>query len=120
MDNETPFSHKRTSATATGITKPEGARNSAFDNGTTKPKRTATRLPRLDIDTLVIKTGEPLPPLQYELSPYKRLLEKLQPGQSVEMSPGHAKSLVSCAKKSGIKLAIRQLDATTAGIWRLS
>jgi hypothetical protein len=43
----------------------------------------------------------------------------MQPGDSVELSKRHAYSFVSCAKKHGIKVAVRRLSDEVTAVWRL-
>lgn len=69
-----------------------------------------------------VKKDRPIPPRVRgigAISPYKVLLDRLQPGESVDLPKAAAKSLMGAAKKAGIKIECRQLDDATTGIWRL-
>lgn len=50
---------------------------------------------------------------------YGRLLAQMKPGDSVELLDVHAKSLIACAKKKGVKVIYRTLGQGMAGVWRL-
>ena len=98
-------------------------RNSAFD--VAKPKRKRVPLPPFDPDAIEIRTGVPVPPPLNHMSArlgssYLRLIERIPPGGMVELDTPRAKSLMSCAKKKGIKLTTRLLDVdgTRTGVWR--
>lgn len=80
-----------------------------------KPPRNA-----LDVNAVEIKTSVPLP-LNSRSGPskYQALLQRMPPGSMVELPDKQAGSLVSQAKKSGIRCAMRKLSQTTRGVWRL-
>lgn len=87
-----------------------------------KPKKVWNAAPAFDPLTIEVKTARPIPPMVRgpgAVSPYKVLLNRLQPGQSVDLPKAAAKSLMAAAKKAGIKIACRQLDDATTGIWKL-
>lgn len=87
-----------------------------------KPKKVWNAAPAFDPLKIEVKTDRPIPPMLRgpgAVSPYKVLLDRLQPGQSVDLPKAAAKSLMGVAKKAGIKIACRQLDDVTTGIWKL-
>lgn len=89
---------------------------------TPKPKKAWTAAPAFDPLKIELKAGRPIPPKVRgpgAVSPYKVLLERMQPGQSVDLPKDAAKSLMGVAKKAGIKIECRQLDDATTGVWRL-
>lgn len=87
-----------------------------------KPKR--IKLPPLKVDDLIILDDVPIPPRERGnapgfVSPYKELLGKLKPGQSVVLAEGYAKSMASAAKKLKIPFSVRKLGDGKTGFWRL-
>jgi len=87
-----------------------------------KPKKAWTPAPAFDPLKVEIKKDRPVAPLVRgagAVSPYRVLLDRLQPGDSVDLPKAAAKSLMAVAKKAGIKIACRQLDDATTGVWRL-
>ena len=115
------LNQKRTTAAATGVQKPSGVPSSIFDAGRIaaagRAKKIYKLLPPLDVAAVVIRSGVPMPTTA---SPYRAPLAKMLPGQSVELSAGHAKSLISHAKKAGIKVGMRRLGDDLIGVWRLA
>lgn len=109
---------------ATSIDKPSGASSSVFDmaRAAKPPRKTRTLLPPLDVGSIKIRSGIPIPnPTRAPgTSPYRQLLDKLKPGDSVELDESYAKSLVSAAKKAGIKLAVRRVENGGGDRWRLA
>lgn len=55
-----------------------------------------------------------------DMSAYKALLDRMVKNDSVVLTTHQARSMVSAAKKAGIKVAVRRIDADTSGVWRLS
>lgn len=87
-----------------------------------KPKKAWNAAPSFDPLKIEVKTGRPIPPKVRgpgAVSPYKVLLERMQPGESVDLPKAAAKSLMSVAKKAGVKITCRQLDDATIGVWKL-
>lgn len=81
-----------------------------------KPRAAA---PAFDPLTIELK-ARPLPPaITRAGSLYQALLDRMKPGDSVDLPTSAAKGLVSAAKKSKVKLATRVLNETTTGVWRL-
>jgi hypothetical protein len=88
----------------------------------TKPKKAWNAAPAFDPLKIEVKKDRPMPPMLRgpgSVSPYKVLLDRLKPGESVDLPKAAAKSLMGVAKKSGIKIACRVLDETTTGVWKL-
>ncbi len=89
-------------------------------------RRQRKLLPPFDPHAIEIKTGVPIPlPRNHReaaaKSSYQQLLERLPVGGMVELETTRAKSLLSCAKKLGIKgLTTRLLDdeGQRTGVWR--
>lgn len=95
---------------------------SVFGIAGTAVKKLRVNLPPLDLSALVIRDDVPLPRRNRgndRASPYKELLAKLKPGQSVELGDGYAKPLASAAKKMGVKMSFRKLGDGRTGCWRL-
>lgn len=85
-----------------------------------QPKKTRAAAPAFDPLTIEVKKDRPLPPaITSSASRYQALLDRMQPGYSVDLPTAAAKSLVSAAKKAKVKLATRAIDETTTGVWRL-
>lgn len=90
------------------------------------PKRQRKLLPPFDPKAIEVKTGVPIPlPRNHReasaKSSYQQLLERLPVGGMVELETTRAKSLLSCAKKLGIRgLTTRLLDdeGQRTGVWR--
>lgn len=88
----------------------------------TKPKKAWNAAPAFDPLKIEVKRDRPVPPVLRgpgAVSPYKVLLDRLQPGESVDLPKAAAKSLMGVAKKANIKIACRQLDDETTGVWKL-
>ncbi|GAC1664461.1 MAG: hypothetical protein PVS3B2_00120 [Candidatus Dormibacteraceae bacterium] len=84
------------------------------------PKKPRAAAPAFDPLTIEIVKGRTLPPtITSSASRYQALLERLQPGDSVDLPTAAAKSLVSAAKKAKVKLATRAISETVTGVWRL-
>ena len=117
---DSPIVQRRTSVAETGIQKPAGAARSVFD-AATPPARKRSTVPRFDPLTVEIRKGEPLPALSTAPggSPYKALLNRLQPGDSVVLLERQAKGVMAMANKMGVKVALRRLDAERTGVWRI-
>jgi hypothetical protein len=85
-----------------------------------QPKKPRAAAPAFDPLTIELKKDRPLPPsITSAASRYQALLDRMQPGDSVDLPTAAAKSLVSAAKKAKVKLATRAIDDTTTGVWRL-
>jgi hypothetical protein len=75
----------------------------------------------LDVNTIEVNTGVPLPPnTRSGPSKYAALLQRMPPGSMVELPDKQAGSLASQAKKAGVRCAVRKLSPTTRGVWRLA
>lgn len=85
-----------------------------------QPKKARVAGPAFDPLTIELKKDRALPPnVRGGVSPYKALLERMEPGDSVDLPTAAAKSIVSTAKKLGMKVATRVLSAEVSGVWRL-
>ncbi|HWH75070.1 MAG TPA: hypothetical protein VNV16_12485 [Methylibium sp.] len=114
-------------AAAAAVPTPSGP-TSVFAAGDAakRPRRKRQLLPPFDPHAIPIKTGVPIPaPRNHReasaKSSYQQLLERIPPGGMVEIDTPRAKSLMSCAKKLGIKgLTTRLLDdaGLVTGVWR--
>jgi hypothetical protein len=101
---------------------PPASKDSVMDKPTPPQptKKTRATAPAFDPLTIEVKKDRPLPPVvPGSVSRYKALLERLQPGDSVDLPTTVAKSLVSTAKKLNIKIAVRAISAEVSGVWRL-
>lgn len=73
-----------------------------------------------DPDAIPIEKAIPIPPPKTASGAagrYRRLLERLAPGDSVSLPPTVARGLVSCAKKAGRKVIVRAGADDTARVW---
>lgn len=80
------------------------------------------KVPRklLDLNTIEVKADVPLPTNSRSgPSKYAALLARMPKGSMVELPDKQAGSLVSQAKKAGVRCAVRKLSPTTRGVWRL-
>lgn len=75
----------------------------------------------LDLDSLTIRKGVPMPEMARGVrgSKYKELLDKMQPGDSVVLPTKQAHCLMAASKKLKVKAALRALGDGTAGVWKL-
>lgn len=99
------------------------AASSVFDAG--RKAKAAARPPAFDASAVVIQKNVPKPKSRFEkTSAYQSLVERMEPGDMVEMPLRQAKSLYArCkafakAEPSHPKFSIRTLNETTAGVWR--
>lgn len=119
LDPDPPFRHIVTSAAVTGICKPAGAPVSVFDPVNTSQRHGTVKGP--DLDALEIRRGVPLPHTRCtRADAYRRLLERMEVGDSVVLPKRAAMGLVTHAKERGYRVAYRSLDADNAGVWRLA
>jgi hypothetical protein len=84
-----------------------------------KPKRKPRAA--LDAANVPIKSGVPIPPLAtgpHSTSNAKTLLDRMKPGDCVELNAVHARSVKAYAKKVGIKVVTRKLADERFGVWR--
>lgn len=86
-----------------------------------QPKKPRVAAPAFDPLAIELKKDRALPPNTRGAakSRYLALIERMQPGDSVDMHPIAAKSLISAAKKANVKLATRILSEEVTGVWRL-
>lgn len=86
-----------------------------------KPRQPA--LAALDPAEVPIRRGVPLPPLtggrRSDKAKALRLLERMAPGDMVEVPAVAARSMASAARKAHITVALRKINETTHGVWRL-
>ena len=125
---ETP-TQQRTSVASTGAAKPAGVPASVFEAGSlakaaqaAKPARAARAADPLDPLAVAIKPGVPLPVAArggVAVDRYGQLLDRMKPGDMVELPERQAKSLKSRATKGGHKAAIRRLGPALFGVWLL-
>jgi hypothetical protein len=94
-----------------------------FDAG--RKAKDAARPPAFDVSTVVIKKNVAKPaPRSERGSAYQALVERMEPGDMVELPVRQAKSLYARCKElakadaTGRKFSIRTFNKTTAGIWR--
>ena len=76
---------------------------------------------QIDIDKIAINRGVPVPPPQQgkgAASPYALLLERMKPGDMVELPYRQGYGLISAAKKLKISVTRRTLRVGVLGIWR--
>jgi hypothetical protein len=76
-----------------------------------------------DPEAVSIRAGVPIPPRSSNpvgRSAYLTLLERMKPGDMVELTRQQAASLKARAKESGIRITVRKLGTDVTGIWRLA
>lgn len=76
---------------------------------------------QIDSDKVVINRGVPVPPPQVgkgALSPYALLLQRMKPGDMVELPYRQGYGLISMAKKLKISVTRRTLRVGVLSIWR--
>lgn len=80
-------------------------------------------LAALDPDEVPIRRGVPLPSMaggrRSDKAKALRLLERMAPGDMVEVPAVAARSMASAARKAHITVALRKITDTTHGVWRL-
>lgn len=78
----------------------------------------------LDPSAVVIIKARPVPPaIRGDVgaqSRAKQLLDRMAPGDSVDLAKRYAMSVAACAKKHQIRVAVRKLSEDTYGVWRLA
>jgi hypothetical protein len=87
------------------------------------PHRTRRASAPLDPDAVAIRAGVPIPPRSSNpvgRSVYLTLLERMKPGDMVELTRKQAASLKARAKESGIRITVRRLGEDVTGIWRVA
>jgi hypothetical protein len=120
-DDTRPMTHRRTSVAETGVHRPVGVPSSVFD--VAKPaKRARVTAPAFDPTKIEVKRA-PLPGVRTGLDPaqgvrYQALLDRMKPGDYVELAPILARGLQAYAKKVKVEVALRKLSAEQVGIWR--
>lgn len=131
-EDDAPFIQRTVPATKGGVSLLDAPawsppKETAMDKPATppqvpKPKKAWNAAPTFDPLKIEVKKDRPVPPMLRgpgAISPYKVLLDRLKPGESVDLPKVAAKSLIAVAKKANIKIACRQLDDATTGVWRL-
>ena len=94
------------------------AASSVFDLGR-KAKPALVPRSKLDVDAVTIKRGVPVPPPQVgAASPYAQLLDRMKPGDMVELPYRQGYGLLSMAKKLKITVTRRTLKVGMLSIWR--
>ncbi len=117
----------RSSAGGKPPTLPAGAARSVFDMARApgaapaKPAPQKRKYTVLDLAQVHIKSGVPLPPAAKSstASAFATLLERMKPGEMVELTPSQGKSLRNHAQHAKVKVAVRNLDNGQVGVWRL-
>lgn len=95
---------------------PANSPASVFDAG--KPVRKIAR--GIDLDAIEIKRGIPMPQASTGCrGSADRLLDRMQPGDMVELTKSQATNFANYARKRGIKVSSRKLSNGVVGVWRL-
>lgn len=97
------------------------AASSVFALGRQAKPAPAPRGPRIDIDRVKIFNGVPVPPPTVgkgAASPYATLLERMKPGDMVELPYRQGYGLLSMAKKMKVTVTRRTLSVGMLSIWR--
>jgi hypothetical protein len=102
---------------AAGLTPPPTrAAASVFAMGAAAKPPPSAPLKAGDVE---VRSGVPMPVTTLRDSPYKRLLERMKPGDMVELPSRQAYGLQAAATKLNIKTARRKLSKLNHGIWRV-
>ena len=99
-----------------------GAAASVFAMGAAAKPQRPKRAPRLKADDVVIQRGVAMPPITTgaaAVSPYKLILERMQPGDMVELPVRQGYGFLSMAKALKIGITRRTLDNGNMGLWRV-
>jgi hypothetical protein len=94
--------------------------SSVFELGR-KAKPVPSSRSMIDVDAVAIKRGVPVPPPQVgkgAASPYAKLLERMKPGDMVELPYRQGYGLLSMAKKMKVTVTRRTLTVGMLSIWR--
>ena len=112
-----------TSATDAGAYKPPGVPASVFEAGLLARQAAKPRKPNalIDLASIVIETGVALPDptRRATTQAYDTLLAQLVPGTSTLLPTTQAKTLQIAAKKRGLNVVCRRVDAQRSRVWRL-
>jgi len=113
------ITQRTTSVGQAGVHKPAGAAASVFEAGRmAKPRRVL-----LDPAAVAIKKDVPIPPSALGtrgVDRYRALLDRMAPGDCVELPWKQAEALVSKARKLGVKVTKRRISDDVLGVWRLT
>ncbi len=92
---------------------------SVFDVAT-QPEQKAERQREIDPATAPI-TRRPLPDPYSgrRVSIYRTIVERMKPGDCVELTDGQGRALVQYARKAGISVTKRMLGPDLCGVWLL-
>ena len=74
----------------------------------------------VDITTIEIRKGIPMPRRVAPSGSFRELLERMSPGDMIELPFRQAESLRSAARKFGFKVAKRKLRQGVVGIWMVA
>lgn len=93
--------------------------NSVFDMAS--PPSGRRWAPPVDLDAIPVRMDveRPAPPRRPS-GKYSQMLARMPVGGCFELPPKCADSLVSQAKRSGVKVSRRTLEDGRVGVWRLS
>jgi len=97
---------------------------SVFDiaKGASEPAKPARASSALDPDAIAIMRGVPIPPatrFSENANAALTLLQRMQPGDMVQVNKSHGNTLIAQAAKSKIKIVKRKLGADAVGVWRV-
>lgn len=112
------------SAATAGVQKPAGVASSVFEAGqlAKPPKRARKAVEMIDLASLVIEAGVPLPGQRKRESTlcYEATLARMAPGSSVLLSPNQARYLRVAGEKRGMKMTVRLVGIGQTRVWRLA
>lgn len=119
-DDDFPFVQRVVPAAAAPRSAPSHEAVMTKPDTPPQAKKPRAAAPAFDPLTIEVKKDRALPPVfTGAASRYAALLERLNPGDSVDLPTAAAKSLASTAKKSNVKLALRAVGDGMTGVWRL-
>lgn len=96
------------------------APSSIFEAGQRAKPQRVDHVANIDPDAVTIRRGVPVPEVNHHpRSKWKQLLDRMQPGDMVELPEKVAASLVATGRKAGIKTSWRRLGDGKTGVWKL-
>jgi len=119
-DERDEFLHVRSRATKRNTKRPEGAVPSVFEMAARQRERHRQPAP-IDADAVVFERGVPLVGQRHVITcEYDTLLARFEPGTSCVLVHRQAKRLLQRARKRGMLVVARRVEAERTRVWRLA